>query len=238
MANKKNYYFNQDTEDAIVAYNKSDDFDKRNAIYNEHIDYPFNKLAENVLNTFKFIYFDSEPQDVMKEVVSFLVLNIHKYQEGKGKAFSYFSVVAKNYLILKNNNNYKRYKKTELMSDMEGVWELPNDFYIEQRNRDMKEFTHEMLEFWEDNLRRIFKKDRDILIADSVLELFRRCENIENYNKKALYLLIREMTGCKTQHITKVINKMKTINNDLMFCFNDAGVLPSVEFTWPLKKLY
>ena len=41
------------------------------------------------------------------------------------------------------------------------------------------------------------------------MDLFRRRENIENFNKKALYVLVREMTGYNTQHITKVINVMK-----------------------------
>ena len=46
-------------------------------------------------------------EEVKHEVVSFLVMNMHKFKEGKGKAFSYFSIVAKNYLILNNNKNYK-----------------------------------------------------------------------------------------------------------------------------------
>ena len=36
------------------------------------------------------------------------------FKPDKGRAFSYFSIVAKNHLILQNNGNYKRYKKTAL----------------------------------------------------------------------------------------------------------------------------
>jgi hypothetical protein len=50
-----------------------------------------------------------------------------------------------------------------------------------------------------------------MLIADSVLELFRVRDNIENFNKKALYILIRERTGLKTQIITKTVNDFKLI---------------------------
>ncbi len=71
------------------------------------------------------------------------------------------------------------------------------------------EFRDLMLNFWEKNLTRIFTKKRDIQIADAVLELFRRSQYIENFNKKHLYLLIREMTDCKTHYITKVVNEMK-----------------------------
>ena len=103
---KQKMYFTMDTEAAIIEYNKSDDFKLRNKIYEESIKYPFEKLAENILNTFKFSYFDVSKEDVQMEVVSTLIEKIHMFQEGKGKAFSYFSIVAKNHLILKNNGNY------------------------------------------------------------------------------------------------------------------------------------
>ena len=103
----KNYYFHQGTEKAIIRYNISDDPILKNKIYNEHIAAAFDKLAENIFHTFKFYYFDVSSIEVKHEVVSFLVMNMHKFKEGKGKAFSYFSIVAKNYLILNNNKNYK-----------------------------------------------------------------------------------------------------------------------------------
>ena len=103
----KNYYFNIGTEKAIIRYNKTDDPGLKNIIYNEHIAKAFDKLAENIIHTFKFYYFDVSSEEVKHEVVSFMVMNMHKFKEGKGKAFSYFSIVAKNYLILHNNKNYK-----------------------------------------------------------------------------------------------------------------------------------
>jgi len=105
------YYFHQGTEDAIIRHNKETRPHMRERIYNEHIRTPFEKLAENIIHTFKFYYFDVPSSDVMHEVVSFLYMNMHKFTEGKGKAFSYFSIVAKNYLILHNNNNYKKLKQ-------------------------------------------------------------------------------------------------------------------------------
>ena len=100
----KKVYFDMDVQDAIVRYNDLDP-DKnqaeRNKIYSEEIHYAFDKLCENIINTFKFEYFDDVYIDVKQEVLSFLVMNMHKYDHTKGsKAFSYFSVVCKNYLIL------------------------------------------------------------------------------------------------------------------------------------------
>ena len=220
---KKNMYFTQGTEDAIVRYNNSDDPVIRNRIYNDHIAYPFDKLVENIIHTFKFYYFDVPSEQVKHEVVSFLVMNMHKFQEGKGKAFSYFSIVAKNYLILHNNKNYKNYK----IHDKMDVLDYGNNIRAKQELKEVasfnREYVDQMLEYWNENLTNIFRRQKDILVADAVLEMFRRRENIENFNKKALYILIREMTGSKTQHITRIVNLMKKYNTELMREFSNTG---------------
>jgi len=219
----KNYYFDQITENAIIRYNKSDDARLKNKIYNEHIAYAFDKLAENIIHTFKFYYFDVTSEQVKHEVVSFLVMNMHKFKEGKGKAFSYFSIVAKNYLILHNNKNYKNYK----IHDKMDVLDYGSHISDKQGEKDTAQFNEqyvdEMLDYWEENLTNIFRRQKDILVADAVLEMFRRRENIENFNKKALYILIREMTGSKTQHITRIVNVMKKYNLRLQMEFANTG---------------
>ncbi len=219
----KHYYFNIGTEKAIIRYNKTDDARLKNKIYSEHISYPFDKLAENIIHTFKFYYFDVPSEQVKHEVVSFLVMNMHKFQEGKGKAFSYFSIVAKNYLILHNNKNYKNYKihdKMDVLDYGSNIRETQDRYEVAEFN---KEYVTEMLNYWDNNLTNIFKRQKDILVADAVLEIFRRRENIENFNKKALYILIREMTGSKTQHITRIVNMMKKYNSQLMMEFQNTG---------------
>jgi len=221
----KNYYFDQITENAIIRYNKTDNAALKNKIYSQHISYAFDKLAENIIHTFKFYYFDVPSEQVKHEVVSFLVMNMHKFKEGKGKAFSYFSIVAKNYLILHNNKNYKHYKVHDKMA----VLDYGNHIRESQDRREIADFNQEyveqMLDYWENNLTNIFKRQKDILVADAVLEMFRRRENIDNFNKKALYILIREMTGSKTQHITRIVNMMKKYNTQLMLEFQNTGQL-------------
>jgi hypothetical protein len=145
----------------------------------------------------------------MSEVVAFMIEKIHMYKAGKGKAFSYFTIVARNYLILNNNANYKRYKDTDVMSGLPDSFDTENNFREEERNEEHRTFNTRMLDYWDKHLENHFPKKRDMQIADSVLELFRRANYIENFNKKSLYLLIREMTGHPTHYITKVVNKMK-----------------------------
>ena len=220
---KSRMYFTQLTENAIIRYNSSEDTVLRNRIYNEHIAYAFDKLAENIIHTFKFYYFDVPSEQVKHEVVSFLVMNMHKFKEGKGKAFSYFSIVAKNYLILNNNNNYKKMKSHREIDVLDFKRNLSSESQVIADKETYEEFTDMMLDYWENNLPNIFKRHKDILVADAVLELFRRSQNMENFNKKALYVLIREMTGSNTQHITRVVNVMKKYYKRLFKEFQYSG---------------
>ena len=220
---KSKMYFTQDTEDAIIAYNKSDDRMLKNDLYVAEIGKAFDKLAENLIHTFKFYYFDIPLSEVKNEVVSYLIMNIHKFKEGKGKAFSYFSIVGKNYLILHNNNNYKKMKITKSLDVLDFNRNLSSEESEKASKETYNEFVEQMLEFWDNNIRNIFRRQKDILVADSVIELFRKRRNVENFNKKALYILIREMTGSNTQHITRVINVMKKHYKDMMYDYTNLG---------------
>ena len=221
----KNYYFHIGTEKAIIRYNKTDDSRLKNKIYNEHIRHAFDKLAESIIHTFKFYYFDVGSVEVKHEVVSFLVMNMHKFKEGKGKAFSYFSIVAKNYLILNNNKNYKMGKVHYEMKVLDYKRNISNEVTSKNNSEVNTLFTDELVKFWEYNLTNIFRRDKDIRVADSVLHLFRIKQNIENFNKKALYILIREMTGSNTQHITRIVNVMKKYNSRLYSEFESGGIV-------------
>jgi hypothetical protein len=220
---KSKMYFTLETEQAIIAYNKSDNQREKNTLYVERIKYPFEKIAENVLNTYKFSYFDDGHGDVKREVVSQMIYKIHMFQEGKGKAFSYFTRMALNHLILLNNSNYKRYKQNELMSVMPESWNPSEDTLAIETDSTHVEFRTLMLSYWDVKLNVVFDKKRDIQIADAILELFRRVDYIENFNKKSLYLLIREMTGHKTHYITKVISTMKVHQDTILEEYLNTG---------------
>jgi hypothetical protein len=150
-------------------------------------------------------------------------MQMPKYNVEKGRAFSYFSVVGKNWLILHNNNNYKKMK----IHDQITVLDYNRNVTKESSESDVAdfniEFVDQMLEYWDNNITNIFRRQKDILVADSVLELFRRRKNIENFNKKALYIMIREMTGSNTQHITRVINQMKNYYFNMLEEFQKGG---------------
>lgn len=206
---KNKMYFTLETERAIIAYNKESKSSLKNKVYNEFIHKPMMKLAENIIHTFKFYYFDGGPKEVQHEVIAFMLEKLPKFVEGKGKAFSYFSIVAKNYLIQNNNKNYRDLKAKKPIVAIDRERDLGRESALEEYRNDLDVFMERFSDYYERKIDDKFRSIRDKRIAYAVLRLFEERKNIEIFNKKALYILIREMTDTKTQHITKVVNVIK-----------------------------
>jgi len=223
---KSKRYFTSITEIAINAYNRCDDQRLKNKIYNRFIHYPFDKLAENVIHTYKTYYFEVPYEDVKANVVAFLNEKIHKFKGENGRAFSYFTVIARNYLFNENNANYARMKMRDGIEVIDSSRDIISEVYLQKQKDDLTEFMDFYVRYIDYNLFELFNKERDRKIADSLNELFRTRDNLYSYNKKALYILIRERTGVQTQYITKVVGKMKLIYRELYLDYVKEGLLP------------
>lgn len=232
---KNKRYFTNITEIAINAYNNCGDTHLKNKIYNRFIHYPFDKLAENVIHTYKTYYFDDSYEDVKANVVAFLNEKIDRFNGDSGRAFSYFTVVARNYLFNENNNNYARMKSREEIDAIDLSRNVTNEVIDEQLREATSDFMDYYVEYIDRHLYELFIKDRDRSIADSINELFRTRQDLYSYNKKALYILIRERTGVDTQYITKVINKMKLIYVEL---YSEYTINGHISMSYELKENY
>ena len=222
---KKNY-FTQDTEDAIVRYNNEADFKVRSLIYEHDIHYAFFKLTENIIHTFKFYYTEVDDiEHLQHEVITFLLSKIHLFDPTRGaKAFSYFGTIAKRYLILQNQKNYKkRVHKApvdELFKDDKYTYSLDDP---DPENPPLNQYLNLYVAYCSENIFTLFPKKHDAEVADAILELFRKREDIDIFNKKALYIYIREMVDVKTPKITKVANQLYSIFKDNYIFFLDNG---------------
>ena len=133
---------------------------------------------------------------------------MHKFDETRGsKAFSYFSIIAKNYLILNNNANYKKMKSHDDISVMNG-YGVEDEKINGSKTREIFEIT---VEFLDERLHKLFPKERDRHVAESILYLCQNKDAIDNFNKKALFIMIREMTDVQTSKITQVSNVFRNI---------------------------
>jgi hypothetical protein len=199
---KNRSYFTKITDLAISAYNKSEDSTSREKIYRRFIYPAFMKLTENIINKVKPDYIDSSFQDLQTDLVTYLTARLDKFNPNAGKAYSYYTRTSFNYLIAENQKGYAKVKSDTL--------EINND----EMRETLREFMDAYIEHCYDNLNYIFSNSIDIHVADSVLHIFETREDIDNFNKKALYILIRERTGLETTNITRVIKTLKTIYED------------------------
>jgi DNA-directed RNA polymerase specialized sigma24 family protein len=206
-------YFTQDTEDAIVLYNNTTDFEVKSRIYQDRIHYAFFKLTENIIHTFKFYYTEVDNiEDLQHEVITFLLSKIHLFNPERGaKAYSYFGTIAKRYLILSNQKNYKKRIDTigldAIEEDEEHSYSIDDSSHDERLSMYIDIYTEHVTK----HIYTLFPKEYDARIADAILELFRKREHLDIFNKKALYIYIREIIDVKTPKITKIANQLYDI---------------------------
>jgi hypothetical protein len=218
-------YFTLDTQQAILDYRLETSMAIRNKIFNEKIYYAFYKLAENIIHTFKFYYTEVDNINELKhEVIAFLLEKLHLYNQDKGKAYSYFGTIAKRYLIVYNNNNYKRLKGKANVEEVDTDKTITNELLLTQPDHfEEVSFINLFIKEIDDNLLDLFPKPQEARVGDAILELFKRRESIDIFNKKALFIYIKEITDAPTPVITKVIKVLKELYREMHNQYLEEG---------------
>lgn len=206
----KETYFTKDTEKYLKEYIEEDDINRKNIIFFKHLYKPLLRLVEGLIHTFKFYKTDNEDLELLKnEVISFFLEKMHNFDPSKGKAYSYFNMIGRNYLIIKQNTNTKKIQITEdiLVADTSELVQ------VNQNHEHVVNHIYDFIELFiikaDEKIPNLFTKTDEQKIAYSVLELFKNRDSIEIFNKKALYLYIREMTDESTLTISKVVKVLK-----------------------------
>jgi hypothetical protein len=205
----KNHYFTKDTEQAIIDYCGTDDLSVRSKLYVEDIQPAFNELVDKIVYTYKFT--SLENIDVLKDDCKiWLTTILGKFDPSQGtKAFSYFSVVTKNWFTHKakkqTQKNRREINYDSMVKEVEIADSENEDFLSEVEEKEFWMFLLREVEGWQ-NLK---LKGNDQKVLDAVLTLMKNIEDIEIFNKKAVYLYMREITGLNTKQIVGCLNKMR-----------------------------
>ena len=215
----KNNYFTSETEEAILRYRNNKNQAERNSIYNKEIHYGFYKLVENIIHTFKFYYTEVDNiEDLKYEVISFLLQKLDLYDQSKGKAYSYFGTIAKRYLIIYNQKNYKKLVSKAEIGEQHDDNALVNSIIVKEPEPELDrlDVVELFVKYVDDNLLDLFDKTDEAKVADAILEIFKKRENIDIFNKKAVFIYVKEMTDTQSNTITKVIKKLKVIYKKIL----------------------
>ena len=203
-------YFTQEHEDAIVEYTKTDDNKIRTELYINFIQPVFNEMVDKIVFTYKFTTLPNI-DDLREECKIWLTTILDKYNPDKGsKAFSYFSVITKNWFIHKVKQTSKRAKREvdyeEVSKEVNEKLVTTEDVYY--NNREQQEFWNHLwdeIESWDSSL--MSESERKVYEAVKILLL--SVDDIEIFNKKAVYFYLREITGFNTKQVVTQLNKMR-----------------------------
>jgi len=206
----KNQYFTKVHENAIIQYCVSDEKSEKTFLYTEYIQPAFSEMVDKIVYTYKFT---SLPNiDYLKDDCKiWLTTILNKYDPAKrSKAFSYFSVITKNWFIHKVKQNSKKLRR-EVEIDNPNIMLKNEELIIEHEYESKREHA----EFWAhlfteiDSWEAMNLKENEYKVLAAIKILFESCDEIEIFNKKAIYLYIREITGLNTKQIVNNLNKIR-----------------------------
>lgn len=209
-------YFTAETQAAIVEYQTCTEQKRRSELYVNKIMPAFEKLVENLINIHKFSGLYDSYDDLKNDCVTFLFESIHKWDPKRGTlAFSYFNIVAKNWLIIRTKQKSTRLKRNVSIDDYNslGTREMKlieefgtvksQDVIIEEQN--FLSSLNEMLE----SIRGSVKTQNELACMNSIITIFETVDNIDLLNKSAILLYIRELSGLTPKQLTATLHSLK-----------------------------
>ena len=207
---KKNQYFTQFHEDAIVEYTNSEDNHRRNELYKDIIQPVFKEMINKIVFTYKFTNLPNV-DSLKDECEMHLVTILSNFDPSKGsKAFSYFSVITKNWFIAKVKKNAIQLRREAGYNEISKRIEMDKlaIYNTYENDREKKEYmAHLWVEIRKWEKQNLKENERKILEAIKIL--FTDADTIEIFNKKAIYLYIREITNLNTKQVLNSLNKFR-----------------------------
>ncbi len=205
-----NQYFTKKTEDSIVAYAATDDINIRTKLYIEEIKPALDELVDKIVYTYKFTSLNNI--DVLKDDCKvWLTTILGKYDQSKGtKAFSYFSVVTKNWFTHRAKQQTKKNKREieydSMIREVEALSSENSETFIQQQeDAEFWMFLMKEIESWKD----LKLRENERKVLDAIQTLFNNIDDIDIFNKKAIYLYMREITGLNTKQIVSNLNRLR-----------------------------
>ena len=211
MKKNQNNYFSQAHEDAIVKYASSINQRERTELYINFIEPAFNEMVDKIVFTYKFTTLPNI-EELRDECKIWLTTILDKFDPTSGsKAFSYFSVITKNWFIHKVKKTAEQNKREvgieEITDPKNHEVLIVEHTYFSNREQDefWREFWYE-INSWE----HVDMKPNERRVVEAIKILMEDPDGIEIFNKKAIYLYIREITGLNTKQIVTNLQKVRT----------------------------
>ncbi len=209
-ARRKNHYFTQDHEDAIIRYSQTGCQREKTDLYIQFIRPAFNEMVDKIVFTYKFTTLPNIDH-LRDECKIWLMTILDKYDPSKGsKAFSYFSVITKNWFIHKVKKQQKQNKREVDYGNISKAYEeeflsTTQSYLSDKIEEEFWTSFYQELSSWDTST----MKENDLKVYQAIQVLFESREDIEIFNKKAIYLYLREISGLNTKQIVNSLKKFR-----------------------------
>jgi hypothetical protein len=213
---KRNMYFHEGTHNAIILYQDTDNLEKKEDIYVAEILPPFNKLVENLIFIHGFAKINGSYEDLKNDCVTFLYETLHKFDHTRGtKAFSYFNVVAKNWLIIRSKQKLKSNKRN-ISIDNQDFLSYSDKSKIENYKIAPSQDYRIMIKESKDNLSKLMKEIRrklnnenEISCMDAIITLFEKIDELDLLNKRAVFVYLRNLSNLNPKQLSIAMSAIR-----------------------------
>lgn len=215
---KSNYYFTKETQEKIIEYQQCSLKRRKSDLYINHIHPAFSELVHNLVSVYKFKSFNEDINHLKHDCVTFLFETIHKWKPENGtKAFSYFNVVAKNWLTIHSRRLAKSSNKNISVDNLEefNLYEKqqlnkiePDISIVYEENIDKMNFMS-MFHKMTDEIRTKLKDEKDIKCIDAIKQVIDNIENLDYLNKRAIFVYLREISGLNSTELSSSLSTIR-----------------------------
>jgi hypothetical protein len=219
------YYFDEETQKNIENFQATNNKSQQETLYVKNIFPAFQELVENLICIYKFQGLYTTHDELKNDCIMFLYESLHKFDGSRGtKAFSYFNVVAKRWLITRSrkrlNNSLKMVsldaidhfgrQEYDKVNDLSGGVAAHLDFTVPSQDDQIitiERSLHTMNILYQ--MRNLLTSENDIKCLDSIITLFEKREDLPLLNKRAIFTYIRELSGLTPKQLTMSISSIK-----------------------------
>jgi DNA-directed RNA polymerase specialized sigma24 family protein len=218
-------YFTKDTDRYIKLFIEAQLGDEKHRLFNDGIRPAFEKLIENLIYVYGFFNLD-DVDTLKRDCLANLYEQLPRFNSDQGtKGFSYFNVVAKNWFIQKI-----RERKRKIQLEVELHYDIDHEVVRKDPNFSVQPYEDSLLDKerwvkfgegmsqWKSKL----KKTTERQVLEAVIFLIGNSDLVTIYNRKAVYLYLRELTGLSTKQVVTSLKKIKDLYVEWNNEFNEG----------------
>ena len=221
-AKKNKGYFTKVHQEAIVKFCNSDCHKEKEDLYTNVIREALEKLSENLIYVYGF-HKQHDNVDVLKQdCVINLYETLHKFDPEKGhRAFSYFNVVAKHWLIIHSRKKNKRKFRMVSIDDpnndinVDALFHQNGQYVAPPSTRlENEEKIEEIRQLFQEIRKRV-RNEREVRCVDAIIEIFNKVDELDFLNKRAIFVYVRELSGLNSKQLSVCMSSIRNIYRQL-----------------------